>query len=405
MRTPLSLAIALFLAATGPAFAQYKVVDNCGNMSPWAVNVPNTQGLGTMDPNGVHCTTAGTGGTGGSGGTVTQGPGNAANPWTVTPAAGSTIGIGGASIPNFAAAQPVTQGAGNPANPWTFTPAAGATIAATQGAGNSANPWTVAPAAGAVFPGTATQGPGNASNPWTITPLVGSTIAATQGAGNPANPWAISWPGTAGLASGGGTSVGTMPFVNAYIVGAGSGGVGIGTLATPNITGYSKAGAAQADTGSTQGRFIDITTSSQLHADLSAGVGTVGQAFPAAGVALLANQGGNGSGIIQSTLSVPISISTAGTTQLVPFQSGQSIYVSGWDVMASGTGAIALEYGGGTTCTGPVLLTGNYPLTAQATAGRSAGLGTVFVIPAGKALCAVKSAAVGMNGSLSFAQF
>jgi hypothetical protein len=120
--------------------------------------------------------------------------------------------------------------------------------------------------------------------------------------------------------------------------------------------------------------------------------------------------GGEGSGnwnpLIQPDSSAPINISTATTTQLVALVSGKKIYVSGWDVVAGGTGNFQLEYGTGTNCgTGTTALTGAYNLTAQSGLSRGAGVGVVFVVPAGNALCAVTSAAVQMSGSVSYTQF
>ena len=104
--------------------------------------------------------------------------------------------------------------------------------------------------------------------------------------------------------------------------------------------------------------------------------------------------------------SVPISISTATTTQLVALSGSTKIYVTAWDVIAAGTGNIQLEYGTGTNCgTGTTALTGSYNLTAQAGIAKGNGLAAVLVVPAGNALCALTSAAVGMYGSVSYTQF
>jgi hypothetical protein len=111
-------------------------------------------------------------------------------------------------------------------------------------------------------------------------------------------------------------------------------------------------------------------------------------------------------GIIQSSASVAINISTATTTQLVALSAGKAIYVSAWDVIAAGTGNVTLEYGTGTNCgTGTTALTGAYPLTAQAGISKGDGSGTVLFVPAGNALCVLTSAAVQMSGSVAYAQF
>jgi len=108
--------------------------------------------------------------------------------------------------------------------------------------------------------------------------------------------------------------------------------------------------------------------------------------------------------------STPIAISTATTTQLIAAPAGtgpggatQQIFVTHYEVEAGGAGNIQFVYGTGTNCgTGQNPVTGTYALTAQARAEGGAGFGPVWVIPPGNALCAITSAAVGMNGSLSY---
>jgi hypothetical protein len=60
--------------------------------------------------------------------------------------------------------------------------------------------------------------------------------------------------------------------------------------------------------------------------------------------------------------SVPIAVSAAGIVQLVAAVSGKAIYVIDRDVVAGGTGTLALEYGtGANSATGTTALTGNIP--------------------------------------------
>jgi hypothetical protein len=101
------------------------------------------------------------------------------------------------------------------------------------------------------------------------------------------------------------------------------------------------------------------------------------------------------------TASVPIAVSSAGTTQLVAAIPGSAIYVTDWDVVAGGIGTFQLEYGSGTNCaTGTTALTGVYPATAQF--GR-AGVGHLFV-PAGNALCIVTAGAAASQGFVAYSQ-
>lgn len=109
--------------------------------------------------------------------------------------------------------------------------------------------------------------------------------------------------------------------------------------------------------------------------------------------------------LIQATASAPITISTATTTQVVALSAGKQIFVTGWNVVAGGTGNFSLVYGTGTNCgTGTTALTGVYNLTAQSGLAYGGGLGPILVTPAGQALCVVDSAAVQMSGSVAYAQ-
>jgi hypothetical protein len=98
--------------------------------------------------------------------------------------------------------------------------------------------------------------------------------------------------------------------------------------------------------------------------------------------------------------SVPISVSGAGTMQLVAGISGQAIYVTDWDVVAGGTGTFQLEYGTGANCADPTALTGLYPATAQF--GR-AGVGHLFVAT-GNTLCIVTTGAAAPQGFVAYVQ-
>lgn len=107
-----------------------------------------------------------------------------------------------------------------------------------------------------------------------------------------------------------------------------------------------------------------------------------------------------------TTASVAVTISTATTTRLIVGATGKSIYITAVDIVAAGTGNIQFIAGTGATCgTGTVNVSGNYNLTAQSGFSKGTGLGVVWVLPATFSLCAVTSQAVGMPGSISYAQF
>jgi hypothetical protein len=131
-----------------------------------------------------------------------------------------------------------------------------------------------------------------------------------------------------------------------------------------------------------------------------------GNVVPKDAVYVGANGGGNLTGLIQASASVPVNMSSATTTQLVALSGSTKIYVTSFDVVAGGTGNFTLEYGTGSNCgTGTTALTGAYNLTAQNGVSKGAGLGPVLIVPAGNALCAVDSAAAQMSGSVSYTQF
>lgn len=135
-------------------------------------------------------------------------------------------------------------------------------------------------------------------------------------------------------------------------------------------------------------------------------VGATGSAVPANAQYTGAVSRGNLTGIIQADTSAIINASTATTTQLVALTSTQKIYITAWDVIAAGTGTIKLVYGTGSSCgTGTTDLTPAYSLVAQAGLTKGSGLGPILVVPASNALCVTTSAAVGMQGTVSYTKF
>jgi hypothetical protein len=180
----------------------------------------------------------------------------------------------------------------------------------------------------------------------------------------------------------------------------GTDGSSIATPANPVPVGGTALTSLVNTTTTSDGRLASIDTKSgETH-------GTTGAAVPAKATLVGANSGGNLAGIIQGDSSVPISTAAAATSQLVALSSGKKIYVTAWDVIASGTTAVKLVYGTGTNCgTGTTDVTGNYSLTAQTGLAKGSGLGPVLVIPASQALCVVNSTAIQVSGSLTFTQF
>lgn len=131
-----------------------------------------------------------------------------------------------------------------------------------------------------------------------------------------------------------------------------------------------------------------------------------GSAAPSRALAMGARSGANLVAVSQANATAAINVSTATTTQLVALSSGQVIHVTAASVISAGTGNITFVYGTGTNCgTGTTSITGAYPLIANSGLSIGSGLGPVFVVPAGNALCVTTSAAVQMSGHVAYTQF
>lgn len=118
-------------------------------------------------------------------------------------------------------------------------------------------------------------------------------------------------------------------------------------------------------------------------------------------------QGSSGlAGHIGCDNSVVYDASTSGSTQLVALVSGKTIYVCGFVIFSAGTANVKLLYGTGTACaTGSTNLTPAFQLTAQTGASYGNGEGIVVKTAASNALCINSSAAVAVQGLVTYAQF
>jgi len=198
------------------------------------------------------------------------------------------------------------------------------------------------------------------------------------------------------------------------------GSIGSVVPASATLGGMSVGGTMTALPGTSNGLKIDgsavtqpvsaaglpLPTGAATAANQTSWQGTTGNSVPANAAYIGAVSGGNLTGLIQASASVPINISAATTTQLVAASGSTKIYVTSYGVIAAGTGNITFEYGTGANCgTGTTALTGALNLAAQAGITQGSGLGPILVAPAGNALCAVTSAAVQMSGSLAYTQF
>lgn len=116
--------------------------------------------------------------------------------------------------------------------------------------------------------------------------------------------------------------------------------------------------------------------------------------------------GSNCAQAVAASNSLPIAISSATTTQIVAAVTGQTIYVTSWDLVSSAGGTFKWVYGTGTNCgTGQHDLTGTYTFGTSTVFTKGNGLGTVLYIPIGNALCAISSGSIIAQGSISYVQF
>ena len=179
------------------------------------------------------------------------------------------------------------------------------------------------------------------------------------------------------------------------------------TIYDPNTASLVSAMTAPINAQSTHG--VNIGGIEGITAAGTAGSYPVTIQGNAAGVPVPVTPATNSAGVtsqVQSDSSASINVSTAATTQVVAASSGKVIYVTAWDVVVAAAENVTLEYGTGTNCgTGTTALTGPYPLAANGGLAKGSGLGVLFKVPAGNALCIVTSAATQASGSVSYAQF
>ncbi len=106
-----------------------------------------------------------------------------------------------------------------------------------------------------------------------------------------------------------------------------------------------------------------------------------------------------------ANVSAAVTVSTATTTQIVAATSG-TIHVSHWLLVTTLADNVTWESGDtGGSCANPVALTGAIPFGANSGASVGSGFGDVLVLPAGKALCVLTSAATQISGSVAYRQF
>ncbi len=136
-----------------------------------------------------------------------------------------------------------------------------------------------------------------------------------------------------------------------------------------------------------------------------AATGATGSAVPAKAIYQGEKASGNLVGHIGCDKSAVYDASTSGSTQLVALVSGQVIYVCGFVLFSAGTANVDLRYGTGTNCaTGPTKITPAFQLIAQTGAAYGNGEGVVAQTAAANALCINSSAAVAVQGLVTYTQ-
>jgi len=125
-----------------------------------------------------------------------------------------------------------------------------------------------------------------------------------------------------------------------------------------------------------------------------------------AAIIFLAAQPANVIGVPNTVSSLDINSSSSGDVQVVALASGQSIYVTHYHLFSSGTTTAQWDYGTGSNC-GSSTNTIDGPMSFIAQTGISAGtgLGAVFVVPQGNALCLnLGTGSIQVGGTISYQQ-
>ena len=107
-----------------------------------------------------------------------------------------------------------------------------------------------------------------------------------------------------------------------------------------------------------------------------------------------------------TTISTPVGWASDGAQVVISGVTGQRIYVTAFDGVASGTGTVLLTSGTGAGCaTGTVNITGTYSLTTQTRISIGTGNGAIWVVGSGLNLCATVTSPVGLRGFMSYSIF
>lgn len=103
-------------------------------------------------------------------------------------------------------------------------------------------------------------------------------------------------------------------------------------------------------------------------------------------------------GFIACDDSKKLDMSSATTTEIIPASGTLPIYICQMSVVSGGATTATLKYGTGTNCgTGTTSLSPAWDWTAQTGISEGSGVGVIYKVPAGNALCATNSGSVNLH--------
>lgn len=109
--------------------------------------------------------------------------------------------------------------------------------------------------------------------------------------------------------------------------------------------------------------------------------------------------------VSSANTSIPITINTSTTVQLVGLSGSTKIYITAWDALADGAGHFQLVAGTGTNCgTGQHNLTGNYSFVASSGMNKGNGNAAILITAAGEEVCGKTDSTTNIVGSLTYQQ-
>lgn len=109
---------------------------------------------------------------------------------------------------------------------------------------------------------------------------------------------------------------------------------------------------------------------------------------------------------INCDLAVAVSMNTATTTEFVALTAAQRVHVCGFALSGGGATTAKFVRGTGANCgTGTADVTAPFELGDNTSIAYGNGVGTIFRLPAGSALCITNSAALQLSGVITYAKF